>query len=117
MLREFKDFINKGNMVEFAVGLVLALAFAGVITAFVERIISPLIGLIFGVPDLEAVGTFADGAGSVGAFLMALINFVIVGFALFLVVKAYNRFKGAPAKADGEDVVLLREIRDALRAR
>ena len=116
MLKEFKDFLNKGSMFDLAVGLVLGLAFSAVITTLVDRIISPLIGLVFGVPDLEGVGVFADGAGSVGAFLQALLNFVIVAFVIFLLVKAYNRFKTPPVPAaDPEDVALLREIRDELR--
>jgi large conductance mechanosensitive channel len=120
VIQEFKDFINKGNMVELAVAFVMGVAFASVIGAFTDRIVSPLIGMIFNVDNLDGVGTFANGAGSVGAFIGAFINFVIVAFVMFLVVKAYNNMKPpveeAPAE-DPEDVKLLREIRDSLSNR
>ncbi len=123
MIKEFKDFITKGNLVDIAVAFVLGAAFAGLVSTFTDRIVSPLIAMIFNVPDLTNTMTFgtiddATGipAGSVGAFVSALINFVIVGFVMFMVVKAYNRMQ-APEEvaADPEDVVLLREIRDSLR--
>jgi large conductance mechanosensitive channel len=119
MIQEFKDFINKGNMIDLAVAFVMGVAFASVIGAFTDRIVSPLIGLIFNVDNLDAVGTFANGAGSVGAFIGAFINFVIVALVMFLVVKAYNGMQApaeeAPAE-DPEDIKLLREIRDNLKA-
>lgn len=117
MIREFRDFINKGNFVDLAVAFVIGAAFATVATTFNDRIVSPLIGLIGSVDSLGDVGTFANGEGSVGAFLEAVINFLIVGFAMFLVVKAYNRFREADEPAGpSEDVLLLREIRNELRA-
>ncbi len=126
MIKEFRDFITKGNLVDIAVAFVLGAAFASLVSTFTDRIVSPLIGLIFKVPDLSGTMTFGSldpetglPTGSVGAFISALINFIIVGFVMFLVVKAYNRMKEEPAPdepaADPEDVVLLREIRDALQ--
>ena len=125
MLKEFKEFISKGSLIDIAVGFVMGVAFASVVSAFVGRIVNPLIGMIFNVSSLDSSLTFgtideATGlpAGSVGAFLGALINFVIVGFVMFMVVKAYNRMKAkeeeAPAEPS-EDIVLLTEIRDALK--
>lgn len=125
MLKEFKDFISKGSLIDIAVGFVMGVAFASVVSTFVGRIVNPLIGMIFSVSSLDTTMTFgkvdaATGlpAGSVGAFLGALINFVIVGFVMFLVVKAYNRMKAkeeaAPAEP-AEDIVLLTQIRDALK--
>lgn len=125
MIKEFKDFITKGNLVDIAVAFVLGAAFAGLVGTFTSRIVSPLIALIFSVPDLSGTMTFGDvdpatgvPAGSVGAFVSSLINFLIVGFVMFLVVKAYNKMKAAPAPeepaADPEDIVLLRQIRDSL---
>ncbi|HEY5649868.1 MAG TPA: large conductance mechanosensitive channel protein MscL [Acidimicrobiia bacterium] len=119
MIQEFKDFINKGNMIDLAVAFVMGVAFASVIGAFTDRIVSPLIGLIFNVDNLDGLWTFANGAGSVGAFIGAFINFVIIAFVMFLVVKAYNNMKPAVEAAsteDPEDVKLLREIRDSLKA-
>lgn len=140
MIQEFRDFINRGNVIELAVAFVLGAAFKPVIDAVVGRLLMPLIGMIFGEPNFDAVGTFACGplaegdpstgivvgdqvcSGSVGAILTTVVSFLLVAWALFLVVKAYNRFKdatsepepeaGAPAEPD--DVTLLREIRDLL---
>ena len=122
MIQEFKDFVNKGNFVDIAVAFVVGAAFATVVAAFTERVVSPLIAMVGDTGDLKDFGTFGtDNAGSVGAFLEASINFLIVAFVMFLVVKAYNTFKernadpAAPDEAaDPEDIVLLREIRDAL---
>ena len=130
MLQEFKEFINRGNVIDLAVAVVLGAAFAPVVSSVVDRVLMPLIGMVVGQPNFDTLGTFACGAegeglingcaGSVGAVITALINFVLVGFAVFLVVKAYNRMqRDEPVEepepeADPEDIVLLREIRDAL---
>jgi large conductance mechanosensitive channel len=123
VIREFRDFVNKGNFVDIAVAFVLGAAFGSVVTAFTERLVSPLIGMIVTVSDMERLGQFgpedpATGVptGSVGAFLEAFLNFVIIAFAMFLVVKVYSRFRDERAADPPEDIVLLREIRDELRA-
>lgn len=127
MLTEFRDFVNRGNFVEIAVAFVMGAAFGTVVTAFTERIVTPLVGLLVQVSFAD-IGTFGaldpttgQPAGSVGAFVEAFVNFLIVAFAMFLVVKSYNRLKAhtaEPAAEEGtsepENVVLLREIRDAL---
>jgi large conductance mechanosensitive channel len=124
VLREFRDFVNKGNFVDIAVAFVIGVAFGSVVTALTERIVSPLIGMIVRIPSLEGIGVFgppdeATGmpAGSVGAFVEAFLNFLIIAFVMFLVVRIYNRFR-EQEKPPGppEEVVLLREIRDELRA-
>ncbi len=124
MLQEFKDFINKGNFVDIAVAFVIGAAFATVVGTFTARVVSPLIGMIFDLSGLQNVWTFGPldengvATGSVGAFIEAALNFVIVGFVMFLVVKAYNKSKDPEPEpepeADPEDIVLLREIRDSL---
>lgn len=125
MIKEFREFINRGNLIDLAVAFVLGVAFASVVTVFTTRIVSPLIGMVFDLSGLENMGTFGPAdpetgvpVGSVGAFVEAFINFVIVGFVMFLVVKAYNRTKKpAPEpepEADPEDVVLLRRIAQAV---
>lgn len=129
MLQEFRDFVNRGNFVDIAVAFVIGAAFATVVSSLTGRIITPLIGLLVDV-NFDHIGTFGppdpntgQQSGSVGAFIGALLNFLIVAFVMFLVVKAYNTFKGRhtePAVEEGtsesQDIVLLREIRDALRA-
>lgn len=126
MLKEFKDFILKGDLVEIAIGLILALKVKDLIDAFTKFIISPIIGAISGAPSF-ADKSFKIGKGVIayGAFIDALIAFLIVAFILFLIIKAYNkavemakRNRGADAADEpGEDIVLLREIRDGLRSR
>jgi large conductance mechanosensitive channel len=126
VIAEFKEFINRGNFIDLAVAFVMGVAVAGVINTFVERVIMPIIGVIFGEPNFDDVGQFAcangECAGSVGAVITALINFLLVALGLFLIVKAYNKLQRAkPEEAEPEaepaDVVLLREIRDELRTR
>jgi large conductance mechanosensitive channel len=112
VIQEFKDFINRGNLVDIAVAFVLGIAFAAVITSLTNDIINPIIAKIFSV---ESLGAWAPGGINVGAFLVAVLNFVIVAFVMFLVVRAYNRMrKEAPPAEPSEEVVLLREIRDGL---
>lgn len=95
MLKEFKAFIMRGNLVEIAVGLVLALAFAAVVASFVGDIITPIIAAIFGQPDFGSLKIdIGDSAIAYGRFLNALISFLIVAFVMFLIVKSYNRMAG-----------------------
>lgn len=122
MLQEFKTFIMKGNLVEIAVGLILALTFKAVVDAFVNGIISPIVGAMFGAPTFkDKTFDIGDGVVRYGAFIDEVIAFVIVGFVLFLVVKAYNAAKGKLAQAPEtveeipDEIALLREIRDELR--
>jgi len=126
---EFKTFAARGNVVDLAVGVVIGAAFGKIVTSLVDQIIMPPIGLVIGGVDfsaykwiLKAAG--ADGKGEVaiqfGAFLNTLIQFAIVAFAIFLVVKLMNRLikkeEAAPAPP-AADVVLLTEIRDLLKNR
>lgn len=118
MIREFREFINRGNLVDLAVAFVLGVAFASVVTALTEGIVTPLIGRIFSVDGLQAY--VVGGDVEIGRFLAASFNFLVVAFAMFLVVKAYNRVKAPTeevAPMPPEDVLLLREIRDTLQAR
>ena len=130
MLAEFREFINRGNFVDLAVGFVMGVAVSGVVTALVERLIMPLIGLVFGEPNFDQIGTFGgevDGqpVGSVGAVITALVNLLLVAVALFLIVMAYNRMQRLRRTHEeeedpveiAEEVALLREIRDELKAR
>ncbi len=114
MIKEFRDFINRGNLVDIAVAFVMGLAFAAVITSLTEDIINPIIAKIFNVDSLS---DWVVADIRFGAFLVAIINFLIVAFVMFLVVKAYNRMKRAEdagPEEPTEEVLLLREIRDGL---
>ena len=131
MMSEFKEFIAKGNVVDMAVGVVIGAAFGKVVTTLVDNVIMPPIGLLIGGIDFSKLAitlkaASVDAAGKeipavvigYGAFLNAVVQFLIVGFAIFLVVKAVNRLRKpveAPPAATPEDVLLLREIRDSLK--
>lgn len=121
-LNEFKDFAMKGNVLDLAVGVVMGSAFGTIVTSLVEKIIMPLVGIIVGgvnIADLSVkVGNATLGYG---AFLQAIINFLIIAFSIFLFVKAINtatsKFKKAGEEATPSvdpQLELLTEIRDLL---
>lgn len=130
MIKEFKDFAMRGNVVDLAVGVVIGAAFGQIVTTLVSEIIMPIVGYLQGgidfkdfkvnlpVPEL-AEGVKAPTLG-VGMLIQTIINFIIVAFVIFLAVKMMNSMKkkeeAAPTPPP-EDVVLLREIRDALKQR
>ena len=119
MLKEFRDFISKGNLVEIAVAFILGLAFAAVVTTFTNLVLGA-IAYVFGASlSFSELGVHKGTVLviPIGAFIMAVINFVIVAFILFLVVKAYNRFKKEEEAAGPTEVELLMQIRDELRTR
>jgi large conductance mechanosensitive channel len=123
MLKEFKEFALRGNLLEIAVGLVLALAFTTVINAFIDGILMPLIAAIVGKPSFDAI-TWTIGSGAdaavilIGTFITAVVNFLLIAFVLFLIVKAANRMqKPAPEEAGPTEIELLTQIRDALANR
>jgi large conductance mechanosensitive channel len=136
MFQEFRKFAMRGSVIDLAVGVVIGASFTAIVNSLVKDIIMPPIGLVLGgidfsnlffvlkgnhaVPTLEA----AQHAGAVtinyGQFINTIINFVIVAFALFVVVRWLNRLttpKNVPAAMVPDDVQLLREIRDILKAR
>jgi large conductance mechanosensitive channel len=125
MLGEFKEFAFKGSLLDVAVGFVLGVAFATVITSLVADVLTPFIGAIFGQPDFSGLSIVIGEAEILyGNFINALISFLLVALALFLfVVKPYNALTARqksgqePELEPSEDIVLLREIRDALRQR
>ncbi len=120
MLKEFKDFIAKGNVIDLAVAVIIAGAFGTIVSSLVDDVITPLIL----TPALKASGAenlsqLSWGAVKYGSFLSAVIKFLIIAFILFLIVRTMNSMKrkgevAAPA-APPEEIILLREIRDALK--
>jgi large conductance mechanosensitive channel len=119
MLREFKEFISRGNVLGLAVAVVLGVAFGVVVSSFVNDILMQLVAAVGAKPSFDDLSFTLNGAEiRYGAFLNALVMFVIVSFAMFLVVKAYNRL--IPEKKPGAsetEVDLLKQIRDALERR
>ncbi len=124
--KEFKTFAMKGNVVDLAVGVIIGAAFGKIVTALVEQILMPPIGLAVGGVDFsqlrivikEAAGNQPEVALGYGVFIQALVNFLIVAFALFMVIRAMNKLNKQPQPPPAvtpEDIVLLREIRDSLR--
>ncbi len=132
MMAEFKEFAMRGNAIDLAVGVVIGAAFGKIVTALVDNVIMPPIGLLIGGVDFADWAwtlkeASVDAAGNpvaavsigIGTFLNAVIQFLIVAFAIFIAVKAMNRLsrKEEPAPAaPTEDVLLLREIRDSLKS-
>jgi large conductance mechanosensitive channel len=126
VLQDFKRFALRGNVLDLAVALIIGAAFTAVVNAFANGILMNLVAAIFGQPSFDSIQIHVgDGALLVGAFLTALVNFVIVAFALFVVVQAFTRLQrrresgqlreeDLPAPTD--EAVLLAEIRDLLRA-
>ena len=126
MMSEFKDFAIKGNVMDMAIGIIIGAAFGKIITSFVKDVLMPPIGLLLGGVDFsnlswilkEASGDAAAVSINYGVFLNTVIDFLIVAFAIFMVVKQINKFKKkeeeAPAEPS-EEVKLLQEIRDSLR--
>jgi large conductance mechanosensitive channel len=125
MLKGFKDFLMRGNVVDLAVAVVIGAAFGKVVTAIVEKLINPLVAAVFGKPDLSNVLSFKinNADFSIGAILNEVLNFVFVAAAIYFVIVvpmnklAERRAKGEEAPAPSDEVALLTEIRDSLRAR
>ena len=133
MLSEFRDFAMKGNVVDMAVGVVIGGAFGKIVTSFTNDVLMPPIGLLLGGVDFsdlkvllkEAAGDVPAVSINYGLFLNVILDFLIIAFAIFLVVKAMNtamssmkkKEAAAPPPGPTKEEVLLTEIRDALRAR
>ena len=130
VFKEFREFASKGNVVDLAVGVIIGGAFGKVVTALVDKILMPPIGLLIGGMDfsqLRFILKAADAAGKgevaigYGELIQTLINFLIIAWALFMVIKAMNALKRQnkveplPPAATPEDILLLREIRDNLK--
>ena len=118
-LTEFKEFISKGNLVELAVAFVMALFFVPIVTAIVEGVLLQLIAGIFGQPNFDSIGfDVGDAFVSIGSVITAVVNFVIVAFVCFLIVKAYNHLRDEVEEETGPtELDLLTQIRDELRTR
>ena len=118
LLAEFREFIEKGSVIDAAVGLILALAFTPVITSLVDDIIMQIVAAVFGQPDFSRL-TFGLGDATIryGNFITVVISFVMIAFVVFMLVKAYNKSQEPADEEDSgpSETELLVEIRDALR--
>lgn len=140
MLKEFKEFIARGNVVDLAVGVIIGAAFGAITTSLVNDVVMPLVGLVLGSVDFSSLFVVLSNPGNVpvpatpeaakeagivtlnyGVFINTVVNFLLIAAAVFVLVKVVNRLRreqaaapDAPA-APPEDILLLREIRDALQ--
>ena len=123
MLSEFKDFIAKGNVMDMAVGIIIGAAFTAIVTSLVDDLINPLIGIFMGGVDFGGLeAKVGEATFTYGNFIMAIINFLIIAWVVFMLVKMVNRVKAEPEPEPEEDPGptaedLLAEIRDSLKAR
>ena len=135
MFKEFRTFVMRGSVIDLAVGVVVGAAFTGLINSLVKDILTPPIGVILGgidlsnffivlkgnhaVNSLKAAADAGDVTLNYGLFLNTILNFLIVAFVLFLLLRQINRLKATPPESSAteppEDIKLLREIRDALK--
>lgn len=133
MMSEFKEFAMKGNVVDLAVGVIIGAAFGKIVSSLVDGILMPIIGNIVGGVNFNALAytltpavvgpdgkeTAAAVLIKYGAFIQTIVDFTIIAFVLFMVIKIMNRLKkaeaAAPPAAPAEDILLLREIRDSLK--
>ncbi len=120
-MTEFKEFINKGNVMDMAVGVIIAGAFGKIVTALVENILMPIVGMLLGGVNFSELSvTVGDASIVYGAFIQAIIDFLIIAFVIFVLVKNINKMKKEePAEEEPEetpaDIALLTEIRDLLK--
>ena len=122
MIKEFKKFIARGNVLDLAVGVIVGSAFSSIVTSLVNNIFTPIIGLILGGVDFSNLSmTFRDTQIMYGAFIQSVIDFLIVAFCLFIVVKVVNRVTAKKEKQEEKkdtksaELKTLEEIRDILK--
>ena len=127
MLKEFRDFIMRGNVLDLAVGIIIGAAFTAIVSSLVDDLVNPLLGLFIGGIDFSSISFgLGDAQFMIGNFINALIKFVIIAWVVFLIIKAVNKLqklgrrpaKDAPAEPrPPTQEELLAEIRDLLKAR
>lgn len=134
MIAEFKEFISRGNVLDMAVGIIIGSAFTAIVNSLVQDVFMPFFGWIFGRMNFAdfkivlspAVGDVPENAISYGMFIQNILNFLLIALVVFLMVKGINAFHNrrraeeakeeAPPAAPSEEILLLREIRDSLKA-
>ena len=120
MLKEFREFLMRGNVIDLAVGIIIGAAFTAIVTSLVDDLITPIIGIFMGGVDFSGLSAdIGDASLTYGNFIMALINFLIIAFVVFMLVRAVNKMKGEAEEAPAEDpgpseLDILKEIRDGL---
>jgi large conductance mechanosensitive channel len=126
MLKEFREFISRGNVIDLAVAVIIGAAFTAIVTSLVDDIITPLLGVFLGGVNFSGLAiTIGEASINYGNFIQVIINFLIVAWVIFMVVRSLNQLQrrfsrpteeAAPPPEPSEEVKLLTEIRDLLRA-
>lgn len=123
MFKEFRDFINRGNVIDLAVAVIIGAAFSGIVTSLVNDIVTPIIGVITGGVNFSGLAiTVGEAVIGYGNFLQAVINFLLIAFVVFLLVRTVNNLRKKEADVPAEppapttEEKLLTEIRDLLKA-
>jgi large conductance mechanosensitive channel len=118
MLKEFREFAMKGNIVDLAVAVIIGTAFGNIVKALTASVIMPVISLLMGKTSVQDLSvTIGNTIFPIGGFLQAVIDFILIAFVLFLIIRIMNRMmrKEEVIVPPSEEVILLREIRDALK--
>jgi large conductance mechanosensitive channel len=119
MFKEFRDFAMRGNVIDLAVGIIIGAAFGKIVTSLVNDLLMPSVGLLLGKVEFSTLAlTIGESQIGYGMFIQSVVDFVIVAFCIFLLIKQLNRFKPKKPEeiaAPSADVQLLMEIRDLLR--
>ena len=121
MLKEFREFVDRGNVIDLAIAVIIGGAFGAIVNSLINDIIMPLIGVLLGGVDFTSLSIEVGEAVILyGNFIQAIVNFLVIAFSVFLVVRAYNNMQEqeeeeAPPAEPPADVVLLTEIRDLLK--
>lgn len=124
MIKEFKEFIKRGNVLDLAVGVIVGGAFSSIVTSLVNNILTPILGIFLGGIDFSALSiTIKDASINYGMFLQSIIDFLIIAFCIFLMIKGINKLlsfhkeekKEEKKNVKSEEVLLLEEIRDLLK--
>ncbi len=124
MLKEFRDFINRGNVIDLAVAVIIGAAFSGIVTSLVNDIVTPILGVITGRVNFAGLAiTVGEAVISYGNFLQAVINFLLIAFVVFLLVRTVNNLRKKEADVPAQppapttEEKLLTEIRDLLKTK
>jgi large conductance mechanosensitive channel len=122
MLKEFRDFINRGNVIDLAVAVIIGAAFTAIVNSLVDDLIMPLIGMLLGGIDFTSLSiTVGSATLNYGNFIQAVINFLLIAFVVFLIVRTINNMQKKQVEEPtsppepSDEVKLLTEIRDALK--